>query len=55
MLSESEWESYLGGTQYPGGYNMGEIRWTDLGRKYIIKKGKKSILPDFHSAEKTYR
>ena len=34
---------------------MGEIRWTDLGRKYIIKKGKRSILPDFCSAEKTYR
>ena len=25
---------------------MKEIRWTDLGRKYIIKKGKKSMLAD---------
>ena len=26
---------------------MGAIQWTDLGRKYIIKRGKRSIKADF--------
>ena len=44
-VSDSDWESRLGATE-KGGYNMAAIRWTDLGRKYIIKKGRKSVLPD---------
>ena len=44
QVSESEWDSRLGHTEK--GYNMKAIRWTDLGRKYIIKRGRKSVLAD---------
>lgn len=43
-ISDSDWESKLGNSVK--GYNHTEIRWKDLGRKYIIKKGKKSLMPD---------
>ena len=29
---------------------MGAIQWTDLGRKYIIKRGKRSILADVNES-----
>ena len=44
-LSDSDWTSKLGGTE-KGGYNLQNIRWKDLGRKYIVKKGRKSMIPD---------
>ena len=43
-VSVSEWESRFGETE-KGGYKMENIRWSDLGRKYIVKK-KKSMLAD---------
>ena len=43
-MSDSDWDSRLGHTEK--GYNLNAIKWTDLGRKYIIKRGKKSILAD---------
>ena len=47
-LSDSDWESRLGNTEK--GYRINDIRWTDLGRKYIIMKGKKSMLPDINES-----
>ena len=44
-ISESDWTSQLGGTE-KGGYNLEKIRWKDLGRKYIVKRGRKSMIPD---------
>ena len=38
-LSDSDWNSQLGATE-KGGYKIDQIRWTDLGRKYIFKKEK---------------
>ena len=50
-LSCSDWDdSKLGGSQ--SGYNMAGIRWSDLGRKYMIKKGKKSMIA--HADESIY-
>ena len=47
-LSDSEWQqSKLGDSELLEGYKMGEIRWTDLGRKYIVKKGRFSMRNDF--------
>jgi len=34
-LSDSDWDSKLGASDKPGGYDLSAIRWTDLGRKYI--------------------
>lgn len=48
-ISDSDWESKLGNSVK--GYNHTEIRWKDLGRKYIIKKGKKSLMPDIDESE----
>ena len=45
-LSDSDWDSRFGNSEL-GWYNMGAIQWTDLGRKYIIKRGKRSIKADF--------
>ena len=42
-ISDSEWDSKLGGSEK--GYNMNKIKWNDLGRKYIVTKGKKSMIP----------
>lgn len=44
-LSDSDWTSQKGGTD-KGGYNLERVRWKDLGRKYIVKKGRKSMIPD---------
>ena len=46
QLSESEWSDSRLGNSENGKYKMGAIRWKDLGRKYIIKKGKRSNTPD---------
>ena len=39
----------MGGSN-AGWYNLAGIRWKDLGRKYIVKRGKKSQIPDFGSS-----
>ena len=41
-LTDSHWESERMGGTVRGGYNLGEIQWTDLGRKYMIKRGNKT-------------
>ena len=46
-ISDSDWDSRLGGSEQ--GYDMNKIKWNDLGRKYIIKKGKKSMIADYNS------
>lgn len=46
-ISDSDWDSRLGGSEQ--GYDMNKIKWKDLGRKYIIKKGKKSMIADYNS------
>ena len=43
-VSDSDWDSRLGHTEK--GYDMKAIKWTDLGRKYMIKRGRKSQLAD---------
>ena len=44
-VSESDWDSHrMGGSE--GGFDIGQITWGDLGRKFMIKRGKKSRLPD---------
>ena len=44
-ISESDWDSdNMGGSE--GGFDIGNIRWDDLGRKFMIKRGKKSRLPE---------
>ena len=45
-ISDSDWDSRLGGSEQ--GYNINKIKWNDLGRKYIIKKGKKSMIADYN-------
>ena len=43
-LSDSEWDSEeKGGSEK--GFVMDQIQWKDLGRKYLIKRGRKSKLP----------
>ena len=44
-ISDSAWQVSRLGDSAIGGYNMQEIRWTDLGRKYIIKRGMVSLKP----------
>ena len=50
--------SKLGGSDV-GWYNLAGIKWKDLGRKYIIKRGKKSLIADHdfgtNSSQKHYR
>ena len=43
-VSDSDWQSKFGDTEH-GGYRLENIRWSDLGRKYIVKK-KKSMWAD---------
>ena len=48
----------MGGSK-AGWYNLAGIQWKDLGRKYIIKRGKNSQRPDFgssvyHTADEIY-
>lgn len=43
-LSDSEWDSEeKGGSEK--GFVMDQIQWKDLGRKYLVKRGRKSKLP----------
>ena len=46
-LSDSHWESERMGGTIRGGYNLAEIQWTDLGRKYMIKRGNKTNQVDY--------
>lgn len=44
---ESDWKSSVhGNSQRAGGYNFGEIKWTDLGKKYMHKDGKVSRIAE---------
>lgn len=45
-LTDSDWqESKFGGSDV-GWYNLAAIKWTDLGRKFTIKRGKKSLMAE---------
>ena len=35
----------MGGSQH--GYDLGEIRWDDLGKKFMIKRNHRSLRPDY--------
>ena len=44
-LTESDWDTNrMGGSE--GGFDIGAITWADLGRKFMIKRGKKSKMPE---------
>ena len=44
-LSVSDWNSEeKGGSEK--GFNLAKISWLDLGRKFIVKRGKKSVWPE---------
>ena len=50
QLSDSDWDSRnLGNSVQGGGYNLANVTWNDLGRKFFIKKGNKSKFADFES------
>ena len=50
QLSDSDWDSRnLGNSLKDGGYNLANVTWNDLGRKFFIKKGNKSKFADFES------
>jgi len=49
-VSESNWDSQkMGGSEK--GYNMAAIKWDDLGRKFTVKRGMKSCLPEMDPSE----
>ena len=49
-MTESDWDSQeKGGSEK--GFDMAKIKWTDLGRKFMIKRGQKSNLPELEYSE----
>ena len=45
-LSVSDWDSEKQGGSDKG-FDLARISWYDLGKKFMVKRGKKSCLPDF--------
>ena len=44
-MTDSDWDSKeKGGSEK--GFDMAKIKWTDLGRKFIVKRGQKTNMPE---------
>ena len=49
-MTESDWDSQeKGGSEK--GFDMAKIKWTDLGRKFMVKRGQKSNLPELEYSD----